>query len=88
MSVSSGPELTHTVRGCWLTVNRACNLRCEWCYAAGEGSAAGRNMPLELARQLLDAAAELGAGSAVLIGGEPTLYPYLSEVAKHARWSP
>jgi len=42
-------------------------------------------MPLELARQLLDAAAELGAGSAVLIGGEPTLYPYLSEVAKHAR---
>ena len=20
-------------KGCWITLNRACNLRCKWCYA-------------------------------------------------------
>ena len=51
------------VNGCWLTLNRACNLRCTWCYAAGTEFDAQRNMDPNLAHELIDVIGVLGAKS-------------------------
>lgn len=73
------------IRGGWLTLNRSCNLRCKWCYAAGTEFDKGRNMDPFLAHQLIDVMGELGVKSIVLIGGEPTIYPYLYETVAYVR---
>ena len=69
---------------CWLTVNRACNLRCKWCYARDTGFAKKDEMPLPLARKIIDLCAEGGIGSIILIGGEPTVYPHILDVIRYA----
>lgn len=38
----------------WLNVNRACNMRCEWCYAKGTEYSAGDEMSLDLAIRLVE----------------------------------
>lgn len=67
-------------RTCWLTLNRACNLRCKWCYAKDTGYHKEDNMPLSLAYQIIDICSLLGIRHITLIGGEPTLYPNFFDV--------
>lgn len=64
----------------WLNVNRACNLRCKWCYAEGTEYKPTDDMSLELAKKLVNFQAELGVQKVMLIGGEPTLWPHLFEI--------
>jgi len=61
----------------WLTVNRGCNFRCEWCYAAGSEYRMEDEMPLSLALNLLETAKQLEVRRLFLIGGEPTLWSHL-----------
>ena len=62
----------------WLTVNRACNLRCKWCYSrAVSGSA---SMDITLAKRVIAFIGELPIKYVILIGGEPTIYPHFFEV--------
>jgi radical SAM protein with 4Fe4S-binding SPASM domain len=63
----------------WLTVNRECNMRCEWCYAKGTGYAPQDSMTLEFALELSNAMISNGVTNITLIGGEPTLWPHLLE---------
>ncbi len=63
----------------WLTVNRACNLRCDWCYARGTEYENELDMPLSLARDLIYMIKSLGIRSVIIIGGEPTLWSPLLE---------
>lgn len=72
-------------KNCWLTLNRACNLRCKWCYAKGTEYKKRDDMPLEMAYDIIDICNDLGIKSITLIGGEPTIYPHLFEVIKYAR---
>ncbi len=65
--------------GSWLTVNRKCNLRCGWCYAQDQ-SIDQQDMPLSLATQIIAFQQEIGVEQVIIIGGEPTIYPYLFEV--------
>ncbi len=65
---------------CWLTVNRACNMRCAWCYAKDTGFGTGDQMSLTHAKQIVDICAEGGVKSIILIGGEPTVYPHILDV--------
>lgn len=67
-------------KACWLTLNRACNLRCKWCYAFSTGFSAKDDMEFDLAKQIIDICVELRIGRVILIGGEPTLYPRLFDV--------
>ncbi len=67
-------------RACWLTLNRACNLRCKWCYAASTGFSAKDDMPPELAKQIIDICVDLKITKIILIGGEPTVYPHLFDI--------
>lgn len=66
----------------WLTINRACNLRCGWCYTKMLGFAKGRDMSLDLTRQSLDLFKGLPMKSVILIGGEPTLHPNFIEIVR------
>jgi MoaA/NifB/PqqE/SkfB family radical SAM enzyme len=61
----------------WLTVNRACNLRCCWCYAKGAEYSSADNATPEYARSVLGLAKSLSVKSVTIIGGEPTLWPHL-----------
>lgn len=67
--------------GFWLTVNRECNNRCQWCYAQGTNFSR-HNMDFHLARQILSIMSELKISDGIIIGGEPTLYKDLIELIK------
>jgi len=58
----------------WLTLNRGCNFRCEWCYATGSEYSSEDEMSLEFAMNFLEIAEGLGIKKLFLIGGEPTLW--------------
>ena len=68
----------------WLILNRGCNLRCKWCYAKGTGYRAEEQMAPEKARAVIDLCAELHLRHLTLIGGEPTVYPHLTDVIRYA----
>lgn len=65
----------------WLTVNRACNLACKWCYAQEMDSR--NNMNISLAKKLVDISTEIGVRNFKLIGGEPTIYPNFFEILEY-----
>ena len=71
-----------SINKAWLTLNRVCNLRCKWCYAAGSGYDEKSNMAVDLALRILAICKELNVKQIDLIGGEPTLYPHLSEIIR------
>lgn len=64
----------------WLTVNRGCNLRCKWCYAKGTGYNTNDVMDINEAKKVLAFLDSIGVNKVVLIGGEPTIYPYIFEL--------
>jgi len=63
----------------WLTVNRACQMRCGWCYAGSTGYKTDCDMNLELAQKLAILVKSAGVKTIVIIGGEPTLWKHLFE---------
>lgn len=69
----------------WLTLNRACNFRCPWCYAEGTHYLNEKTMSLELAKALIDFSHSLGAKTFILIGGEPTLHPNFFEILEYIK---
>lgn len=73
------------IKTVWLTVNRACQFKCEWCYA--HDSKRQEVMDTERALSVIDLMASEGAKKVIFIGGEPLLYKDLGclirEVKKH-----
>lgn len=65
----------------WLTINRACNLSCKWCYAQETNK--NNNMDFNIAKKLIDISSEIGVRNIKLIGGEPTIYPYFFELLEY-----
>lgn len=61
----------------WLTLTRYCNLKCKWCYSKYKEN---EYMELEFAKQAIDKFYSNGGKRIVLIGGEPTVYPYFGEI--------
>ena len=70
-------------RICWLTVNRACNLKCKWCYAKDTNYQKADDIDLRLAYDIVDLCEELKINHITLIGGEPTIYPHLSKIISY-----
>lgn len=68
----------------WLTINRACNLRCNWCYAKMTGFN-DANMSLDTASKCIGLLKELGLNAIILIGGEPTIHPEFLNIVKEIR---
>ncbi|MCM1222755.1 MAG: radical SAM protein [Lachnospiraceae bacterium] len=67
----------------WLTLNRVCNLRCNWCYAKSLNFQNAQNMNLFLAKDLVDFSNQLGINEIALIGGEPTCYEELTNLISY-----
>lgn len=68
------------IKGIWLTLNRFCNFRCSWCYAKNTKYDKRKTMQIDLAKQIISFTKLMGLRYVVLIGGEPTYYPYLFEL--------
>lgn len=69
----------------WINVNRRCNLRCRWCYSQGTGFSTNDDMPLQLARQLIETVQGCNVQTVLFIGGEPTLWPHLLTLNRECR---
>ena len=69
MRALRGEEMykTPTFKLMWLTLNRGCNFRCEWCYAAESEYRTENEMSLPFALDLLEIARQLGVGRLFLI---------------------
>lgn len=59
-----------------------CNLACTFCYATFPQ--ARRTLSLADALAVIDRLVEAGTEKITFVGGEPTLYPHLAEVVRHA----
>ncbi len=55
----------------WLTINRGCQLRCDWCYAKDSGF--NSRMSDDTFSKSLKLFREVGVREVCLIGGEPTI---------------
>ncbi len=64
----------------WLTINRECNNRCNWCYAQKTNH---EHMELSDAKRCIDRLYDLGIKKIILIGGEPTVYKYLPDIVSY-----
>src|SRR3989344_4717762 len=69
----------------WLTVNRACNFRCRWCYAKETQYAKDSVATLKYSQEILSLLQTLGTKEVIIIGGEPTLWPHLIETNRFCR---
>ncbi len=70
-----------TVNTIWLTTNRTCNNKCEWCYA--KNGKPTEQMSLADACGIVDVAKKMHVKKIIIIGGEPTLYDNLFELVKY-----
>jgi radical SAM protein with 4Fe4S-binding SPASM domain len=69
----------------WLTVDRRCNFRCQWCYCKATHYDPKDTMSLATAKELVEISIDAGAKHFNIIGGEPTLWPSLLEFNKFCR---
>lgn len=72
-------------RVAWITVNRQCNFRCLWCYGEDTHYSSEDTMSLETAKELVINSKAIGVNYFNIIGGEPTLWPYLFEFNKFCK---
>lgn len=73
------------LRNCWLTLNRACNLRCEWCYAKETQFKSSDDMSIQTAKHLIEMCVANGVKHFIIIGGEPTIHPAFFEVLEYIK---
>jgi len=83
VSARAGSGPTGLSRIVQLHPTRRCNLRCLHCYS-DSGPEVRTELPLPLVSGVLDDAAAEGYGVVSFSGGEPLLYPPLSEALEHA----
>lgn len=70
------------VSSCWLTINRACNLNCQWCYAK---NATVQDMEIQDATKIIEFLPTIDVHDIILIGGEPTVYKDLVQVLERSK---
>lgn len=73
------------IDGAWITLNRACNMRCQWCYAHEKGFQFNDSMSLVKAKKIVDFCAMADMRSITLIGGEPTIWGDLFVLCEYIR---
>lgn len=64
----------------WLSLTYKCNNKCGWCYASSNILQEDKELPRDKISPILHLVKDLGIKRTILIGGEPTIYPYLEEV--------
>lgn len=69
------------LKSAWLTTNRSCNCRCEWCYAQ-KTLGPKEAMDIDIARMAVEELKKRQIKKIVLIGGEPTVYKHFLELVQ------
>jgi radical SAM protein with 4Fe4S-binding SPASM domain len=64
----------------WLSLTYNCNNKCRWCYASSNELHENRELERSKISPILSLLKNLAIKRTILIGGEPTIYPYLEEV--------
>ncbi|MFF7407821.1 radical SAM protein [Streptomyces lydicus] len=72
------------LRFAWLEVTGFCNEHCDHCYADSSPNGAHGTMTAPDWKSVIGQLADMGVADVQFIGGEPTLYPHLSELITHA----
>ena len=67
----------------WITVNRRCNMRCGWCYAARSDYKG--EMTLDFAKKIALFIHSCGIKKVIIIGGEPTMWEILTDLNRFCR---
>ena len=70
------------IEACWITLNRACNLRCSYCYTNDLGFKKEMDMKFDDFLKIVKFCKEASINHITLIGGEPTVYTHLKECIK------
>jgi MoaA/NifB/PqqE/SkfB family radical SAM enzyme len=68
----------------WLVVTQRCQVECVHCYASSAPLQRHGTMTVDIWVRVIDEAAGAGIGTVKFIGGEPTLYPGLVDLIRHA----
>ena len=76
------------INQCLITVTRACNLRCNFCYAKEAGYKASDFINFDSIKKLIDLCNDAEAKYIVLTGGEPLLYPELFKLLDYINSRP
>lgn len=79
MSVAENP-----LKFAWLEVTGLCNEFCTHCYADSSPKGTHGTMTVQDWLRVISELAEMGVPDVQFIGGEPTLYPSLPELIRHA----
>jgi len=66
----------------WIALTYDCNNRCRWCYADANNSHNRKDISHEYLSDIVDFLKKLGVKKTVLIGGEPTVYPFVKDVSR------
>ena len=64
-----------------IRITKKCDFNCPYCNIRNSMK---KDMPFERVIKSLEIIKKLGANNLVLLGGEPTLYPYINEVVDYA----
>jgi MoaA/NifB/PqqE/SkfB family radical SAM enzyme len=78
------PVTDRPLRSLWAEVTGKCQLTCTHCYAGSGPDGTHGTMTADEWERVLAEAAALGTRMVCFIGGEPTLYPFLPRLARHA----
>lgn len=76
---------TNNIKQCTITLNRSCNLRCDFCYAKGTEYNTKEIISFEDLKRIVNFCKEKSVEYIVFTGGEPTLYPNLFEIVKFVK---
>lgn len=77
------PPREKRIKDAWLTVNRACNMNCSWCYANNIDSFNGKELSFCKGLEAVDLLLDLGIEHITILGGEPTLYRNLADLISY-----
>ncbi len=75
--------MRNKINGFWLSPTYGCNNRCRYCYVGGK-LGINRDADLGDLERYVKQMVSLGAKNCILIGGEPTTYPNLTDLVRFA----
>ncbi len=68
------------IKQCTITLTRNCNLRCDFCFKKDGGYSADNLMEYPSLKRVVDFCCEAQVKYIFLTGGEPLLYPHLTDI--------
>ena len=65
---------------CWLTTNRKCNLRCNYCYAQAAGFNDESDLTPDMTLKICELLKQTNVNHSIMVGGEPSINPDIIEI--------